>query len=77
MMACMATADDPTLTIDKTELEDAIWVGRAGVAAAMAREAGAPFLPPPHYAIAHTLFRWWLEEAGFGDTPLDFARDER
>jgi NAD+ diphosphatase len=77
MMACMATADDPTLTIDKTELEDAIWVDRAGVAAAMAREAGAPFLPPPHYAIAHTLFRWWLEETGFGDTPLDFARDER
>ena len=61
MMACMATADDPELTIDTTELEHAFWVDRAGVAASMAGEAGAPFLPPPPFAIAHTLFSWWLE----------------
>ncbi|MFD1613332.1 NAD(+) diphosphatase [Sphingomonas tabacisoli] len=61
MMACVAAADDPTLTIDTTELEDAIWVDRAGVEASMAGEPGAPFLPPPPFAIAHTLFRWWLE----------------
>jgi len=61
MMACMARTDDPALTIDTTELEDAFWVDRAGVAAAMAGEPGAPFQPPPHYAIAHTLFQWWLE----------------
>jgi NAD+ diphosphatase len=63
MMACMATTDDPALMIDTTELEDAFWVDRPGVAASMAGEAGAPFLPPPHYAIAHTLFSWWLENS--------------
>ncbi|PZO89442.1 MAG: NAD(+) diphosphatase [Sphingomonas sanxanigenens] len=62
MMACVATTDDPSLTIDTTELEDAFWVDREGVRAAMAHEPGAPFLPPPPYAIAHTLFRWWLGE---------------
>ncbi|HYZ49236.1 MAG TPA: NAD(+) diphosphatase [Sphingomonas sp.] len=60
MMACIAAADDPTLAIDTTELEDAFWADRAGVEAAMAGDPGAPFLPPPPYAIAHTLFRWWL-----------------
>lgn len=63
MMACMATADDPALTIDYSELEDAIWVDRAGVEAAMAGHADAPFLAPPPFAIAHTLFRWWLDQA--------------
>jgi NAD+ diphosphatase len=60
-MACIATTDDPELTIDTTELEDAIWVDRPGVEASMAHAPGAPFLPPPPYAIAHTLFQWWLE----------------
>jgi NAD+ diphosphatase len=62
MMACIAETDDPTLTIDTNELEDAFWVDRAGVQAAMDGDPGAPFLPPPPYAIAHTLFRWWLAE---------------
>lgn len=61
MMACIAKTDDPTLTVDTNELEDAFWADRAGVAASMAGEPDAPFLPPPHFAIAHTLFRWWLE----------------
>lgn len=60
MMACMAAVDDPALTIDTTELEDAIWVDRAGVEAAMEGRADAPFLAPPPFAIAHTLFQWWL-----------------
>jgi NAD+ diphosphatase len=63
MMACVAETDDPALTIDTTELEDAFWVDRAGVQASMDGAEGAPFLPPPHYAIAHTLFRWWLEQS--------------
>jgi NAD+ diphosphatase len=33
------------------------------VVAAMNGEAHAPFLPPPPYAIAHTLFRRWLAES--------------
>lgn len=60
MIACIAEVDRATLTIDYTELEDARWVSRAEVAAALAHEAGAPFLPPPRYAIAHTLFEHWL-----------------
>ncbi|HEV2569699.1 NAD(+) diphosphatase [Sphingomonas sp.] len=64
MMACMAYTDDPELTIDTTELDDAFWVDHHGVAASMAGELGAPFLPPPPYAIAHTLFSWWLENTG-------------
>lgn len=63
MMACMATADDPALTIDTTELDDAFWVDRAGVEAAMAGREDAPFLAPPPFAIAHTLFQWWLGQA--------------
>jgi NAD+ diphosphatase len=62
MMACVARTDDPTLTLDHDELEDAFWIDRDGVEAAMANHAGARFLPPPPYAIAHTLFRWWLDQ---------------
>lgn len=62
MMACMATADDPALAIDKTELDDAFWVDRAGVEAAMQGRDDAPFLAPPPFAIAHTLLRWWLDK---------------
>ena len=62
MIACVAMTDDDQLTIDTTELEDARWVDRAGIAAALAGDPCAPFLPPPPYAIAHTLFRRWLAE---------------
>nr|WP_221240486.1 NAD(+) diphosphatase [Sphingobium boeckii] len=62
MMACVAQVESDALTIDYTELEDAFWVTRAEVAAVMNGEAGAKFLPPPPYAIAHTLFRRWLAE---------------
>ena len=60
MIACMAEAQSDALTIDATELEDAMWVERSGVEAAMRREPHAPFLAPPHFAIAHTLFSHWL-----------------
>jgi NAD+ diphosphatase len=62
MMACVAQAADDALTIDYTELEDAFWVTRDEVAASMAGDPDARFLPPPPYAIAHTLFRWWLDQ---------------
>jgi NAD+ diphosphatase len=61
MMACVADAQDDQLVIDRTELEDAKWVDRAGVEAAMRGDPDAPFLAPPHFAIAHTLFGRWLE----------------
>jgi NAD+ diphosphatase len=63
MIACIADAASDQLTIDRTELEDAFWVDRAGVAAALGGEAGAPFVAPPRFAIAHTLLAHWLASA--------------
>jgi NAD+ diphosphatase len=62
MMACIAQVDDDALTIDTTEIEDAFWVTRDEVERSLAGDPGARFLPPPPYAIAHTLFRRWLED---------------
>jgi NAD+ diphosphatase len=63
MMACLADAASDAITLDPTELEDAMWVDRDGVAAALAHDASAPFVPPPHYAIANSLMRMWLERS--------------
>lgn len=60
MIACTALTDEPSLTIDRTELEDARWFSRDEVAAALAGEAEAPFLAPPPFAIAHSLLAHWL-----------------
>jgi NAD+ diphosphatase len=62
MIACLARAESTQITLDTNELEDAIWVDREGVAAALAGAANAPFGAPPPYAIAHTLLRRWVEE---------------
>ena len=59
MIACVAAVDDPALTIDTTELEDARWFGRDEVEAAMAR-TGTAFIAPPPFAIAHSLLAHWL-----------------
>jgi NAD+ diphosphatase len=59
MIACTATAAGDEIRLDTDELEDAIWVDRAGVRAALAGEPGAPFAAPPHFAIAHTLLKHW------------------
>ena len=63
MIACVAAAESDALTLDSRELEDAIWVDRAGVAAAMAGAAEAPFLAPPRFAIAYTLLERWLADS--------------
>ncbi|HZF94178.1 MAG TPA: NAD(+) diphosphatase [Allosphingosinicella sp.] len=60
MLACIAPVEDDALTLDRTELDDAFWVDRAGVEAALAGLAEAPFKAPPPFAIAHTLFERWL-----------------
>jgi NAD+ diphosphatase len=60
MMACVATAEDDTITLDTNELEDAIWVSRDEVRAILAGGAGS-FLPPPPYAIAFTLLTEWAK----------------
>ena len=59
MIACTARTVSDELILDTNELDDAIWVDREGVKAALEDEPGAPFLAPPHFAIAHTLLRHW------------------
>jgi NAD+ diphosphatase len=66
MIACIAEAASGDVTLDRNELEDAIWVDRAGVIAALAGEADAPFAAPPPFAIAHTLLLHW---AGLARSP--------
>ena len=61
MIACLAEAASEALALDRNELEDAMWVDQAGVEAALAGEPDAPFLAPPPFAIANTLFWRWLD----------------
>ena len=65
MIGCLAQADDPTVTIDETELEDARWFSRTEVAEALAAvdrgAAGAAFRAPQRFAIASHLMRWWID----------------
>jgi NAD+ diphosphatase len=60
MIGCHSRALGDVLTIDLTELDDARWFTRDEIAAALAGEPGAPFQPPPHFAIARTLLEHWL-----------------
>ena len=60
MLACIAIVADDRLTIDHAELEDAKWVTRDEARRALAGDPTAPFLPPPPYAIAHTLLAMWV-----------------
>ena len=66
MIGCHAYADDPAITIDATELDDARWFTREEVVYAMeglktGREDGA-FIAPPPFAVAHHLLKWWIEQ---------------
>jgi NAD+ diphosphatase len=64
MIGCLAHADDPAVTIDTNELEDACWFTRAQVEdamrAAQAGESGEAFKAPPPFAVAHHLLNWWV-----------------
>lgn len=62
MLACIAQAEGDQITLDTNELEDAMWVTKGEARAAFAGEAGARFVAPPHFAIAHTLLRHWIDE---------------
>ena len=48
------------LTLDDDEIEEARWVTKAEVRAAL--DGAGPWLAPPPLAIAHTLLRAWVEE---------------
>jgi NAD+ diphosphatase len=64
MIGCTSVTDDPALTIDTTELEDARWFTRAELEEArVAGEAGTDLLYFPRpFAIAHHLIAWWLDK---------------
>ncbi|MEO6718436.1 MAG: NAD(+) diphosphatase [Novosphingobium sp.] len=64
MIGCHAFADDPAVTIDANELDDARWFSRAEVEdamrAAQAGGRGEAFAAPPPFAVAHHLLNWWV-----------------
>lgn len=62
MIACVADALDTEITIDPTELEDAMWVSKDDARAALAGVEDRRFNAPPPFAIAHTLLRAWVNE---------------
>jgi NAD+ diphosphatase len=59
MLACIAEVQDDALQIATNELEDAVWLSREEIRAALAGESNANFLPPPAYAVAHSLLQHW------------------
>lgn len=61
MIGCIASAESDEVQLEPTELEDSIWVDRSEVAAALAGDEAAPFLPPPPFAIAHSLLAHWAD----------------
>ncbi len=65
MIGCHAFADDPAITIDMTELEDARWFSRGEVEDAMraidAGDSGQAFRAPQRTAVANHLLRWWVD----------------
>jgi NAD+ diphosphatase len=61
MMACIAPVESDALTIDTTELEDAIWIDRDTARQALDGAPDAPFNAPAPVAIAHHLLRHWVE----------------
>jgi NAD+ diphosphatase len=62
MIACVAEALDDQITLDTKELEDAIWVTREDVRAALSGDEDARFKAPPPFAIANSLLQSWLAD---------------
>ena len=64
MIGCTSTTDNPELTIDKTELDDARWFTRAELedARQAGREGNEHLIFPQPHAIAHQLVSWWLDK---------------
>lgn len=63
MIGCHSVCDDPELTVDTTELEQARWFTRAELEAARAAgpEGTEELIFPRPFAIAHHLVMWWLD----------------
>jgi NAD+ diphosphatase len=63
MIGCHSLADDPALTVDTSEIEEARWFSRAELETARAAgpEGTAELIFPRSFAIAHHLVTWWLD----------------
>ena len=61
MIACVADAEGDEITLDTTELEDAMWVTREQARAALDNAPDKDFNAPPPFAIAHSLLRHWVD----------------
>lgn len=63
MIGCTSVTDDPELTIDRTELDDARWFTRAELedARAAGPDGNEHLVFPQSLAIAHHLVTWWLD----------------
>lgn len=61
MIGCVADAMGTDLTIDYSELEDALWASKDEVRAALNGDESRRFNAPPPFAVAHTLMRRWAE----------------
>ncbi|MEL7445373.1 MAG: NAD(+) diphosphatase [Pseudomonadota bacterium] len=64
MIGCTSVTDDPELTIDETELDDARWFTRAELedARAAGRDGNEQLIFPQPFAIAHHLIAWWMDK---------------
>ena len=62
MIACVADAEGDEITLDTTELEDAMWVTKDEARAALGNDDGRKFNAPPPFAIAHSLLRHWATD---------------
>ena len=61
MIACVADAEGDEITLDTTELEDAMWVSKDEARAALESDEARKFNAPPPFAIAHSLLRHWAD----------------
>jgi len=61
MIACTAQADEDKLTLDETEIAEAIWCDADDVRAALASQPGARFNCPPPMAVAYHLLKHWAD----------------
>ena len=62
MIGCHSFTDDPAITLDTNELEEADWFTRDEVVFAMSGDESGRFIAPPKFAIAHHLLKWWIEK---------------
>ncbi len=64
MIGCTSITDNPELTIDRTELDDARWFTRAELedARAAGEDGNEQLIFPRPFAIAHQLLTWWMDQ---------------